>query len=95
MQFTLKAIALAAMTMTFVAPTLAAAAAMDAKTMTCKDFSAMTATDMTAAVTALHAASADASMKMDDAANAAAVTATTAACVGHPEMMASDAMMKK
>lgn len=95
MKFTLQAIALATMAMAFVAPTLATAAAMDAKTMTCKDFSAMSAADMTAAVTALHAASADASMKMDDTANAAAVTATTAACVGHPDMIASDAMKSK
>lgn len=90
-----RAIALTTMAAAFAAPTLVSAATIDAKTLTCKDFSAMSATDMTAAVTAMHAASADASMAMDATANAAAVTKTTAACTGHPDMLASAAMMTK
>ncbi len=95
MKRTLQAISLAGIALLAGVPTIVAAASMDAKTMTCKDFLAMNSTDMTAAVTAMHSASADASMKMDDTANATAVTNTKAACVGHPDMMASDAMMSK
>jgi hypothetical protein len=90
-----RTVALTLLASAFALPTLALADDMDPAKMTCADFTAMDATGMMAAVDAMHKASPDAAMAMDDAAMKMANEHTMAACDGHPEMMAMDAMMMK
>lgn len=95
MKYLLSAMALAVFAGSFAIPTLALAADMDPKTLTCKDFAAMDSTGMMSAMEAMHKASPDAATEMDEAAEAAATAATMKACDGHPDMMAMEAMMMK
>jgi len=75
--------------------TLAESHAADPMKLTCAEFSAMDAEGMMAAVDAMHKASPDAAMAMDDAAMKMANEMTMKGCDGKPDMMAMDAMMMK
>ena len=79
----------------FAAPSLGLADEMDPAKMTCAEFSAMDMDGMMKAVDAMHKASPDAAMAMDDAAMKMANEHTMKACEGKPDMMAMDAMMMK
>jgi hypothetical protein len=89
-------VALSLLASSFALPTLALAdTMMDPAKMTCAEFTAMDATGMMAAVDAMHKASPDAAMAMDDAAMKMASDHTMKACEGKADMMAMDAMMMK
>ncbi len=68
---------------------------MDPAKMTCAEFSAMDMEGMIKAVDAMHKASPDAAMAMDEEAMKMANDATMKGCEGKPEMMAMEAMMMK
>ena len=68
---------------------------MDPAKMTCAEFSAMDMAGMMKAVDAMHKASPDAAMAMDEEAMKMANDATMKGCEGKPEMMAMEAMMMK
>ncbi len=91
----LRVIAITAVAGAFVAPSLALAEEMDPMKMTCAEFSAMDMDGMMAAVDAMHKASPDAAMAMDDEAMKMANENTMKACEGKPDMMAMEAMMMK
>ena len=95
MKHLLSAMALTACVGAFAVPTLVAAADLDPKTMTCADFSAMDMAGMMASTDAMHKASPDAAMAMDEAAMKTAMETTMKGCEGKPDMMAMDAMMMK
>ena len=73
----------------------AVADGMDPAKMTCADYLAMDHDGMMKAVEAMHMASPDAAMMMDDSQKMMAGDATAKACEGHPDMRAMDAMMMK
>lgn len=79
----------------FSIPSLVSADEMDPAKMTCAEFSAMDMDGMMKAVDAMHMASPDAAMAMDEDAMKMANEHTMKACEGHPDMMAMDAMMMK
>lgn len=68
---------------------------MDPAKLTCAEFMAMDTDGMMKAVDAMHMASPDAEMKMDDDQMKMANEHTLKACEGHGEMMAMEAMMMK
>ncbi len=92
-----RSIALTLLAASFAMPTLSFAEshAPDPMKMTCAEFSAMDMEGMMGAVDAMHKASPDAAMAMDDAAMKMANEHTMKACEGKPDMMAMDAMMMK
>ena len=79
----------------FAAPSLGVAETMDPAKMTCAEFSAMDMDGMMKAVDAMHKASPDAAMAMDEDMMKMANDHTMKACEGKPDMMAMDAMMMK
>jgi hypothetical protein len=76
-------------------PTLSFADEMDPAKMTCAEFSLMDKDGMMKATEAMHMASPDAAMAMDDAMAEEAMKMTMTHCEGKPDMMAMDAMMMK
>jgi hypothetical protein len=79
----------------FALPTLSFADDMDPAKMTCAEFQAMDMDGMMKATEAMHMASPDAAMKMDDKMSEEAMKMTMTQCEGKPDMMAMDAMMMK
>ena len=77
----------------FAAPSFAET--MDPAKITCAEYSAMDMDGMMKTLDAMHKASPDAAMAMDEAAMKMANETTMKACEGKPDMMAMDAMMMK
>jgi hypothetical protein len=92
-----RSIALTLLASAFALPTLAVAEshAADPMKLTCAEFGAMDMEGMMAAVDAMHKASPDAAMAMDEDAMKMANEMTMKGCEGKPEMMAMEAMMMK
>lgn len=89
----IRATAALALLGAFAAPVFAEE--MDPAKMTCAEFSAMDMDGMMKAVDAMHKASPDAAMAMDEDMMKMANEHTMKACEGKPDMMAMDAMMMK
>jgi hypothetical protein len=92
-----RTIAMTLLATSFALPTVALAEshAADPMKLTCAEFSAMDMEGMMAAVDAMHKASPDAAMAMDEEAMKMANEMTMKGCDGKPDMMAMEAMMMK
>lgn len=95
MKKSLALLALTGFVGAFALPTLVLADDMDPAKITCADFAKMDMEGMMKTIDAMHKASPDAAMAMDDEAMKMANDHTMKACEGHPDMMAMDAMMMK
>lgn len=76
-------------------PNFASAHSIDAKSITCAAFLAMTAMDKTETITSMHAVSPDGENLQGQYANAEAVVKTKKACKAARDMTAYDAMTSK
>ncbi len=79
----------------FAFPALALADEMDPTKLTCGEFMAGDMEAMSAQMDAMHMASPDAAMEVDDAAMEEMMHGVVEHCEGKPDMMAMEAMMMK